>query len=362
MSPAAKEKRATKLGHLPETYYHASTHEFPAFADPARSQKYEKDSWHGPAVYMTSDRSDANRNYAGMGPDLTNRVETRASHLVHEFEAIDKLPVDSWVKEKAKELISKGVMPEHWSRDEKGSLAWANAYDDLVGSAPEGVTLALRTNPRNPVYVGGPKDTFFGYDLPEFSVERAPAGHWVVKHPDGTREPKKFYSEDAAQDFATDLRYESAPGGPGARILDRLEGVLSHYGQWPQLRDDLQSHMLDNGGVSAKRLEDALRNNEVWMYALDDNVGIGRTIQDIYRDLGYDAAIMANADKQFKGMGMAPGTTHIALFDPSRVRKTDAAFDPKKVDSTDLLAGIAGGAIALPTLANLLTQTEESSR
>jgi hypothetical protein len=368
MSPQGKETRALSLGHLPETYYHGTTHHseanpIRAFHDPADpSGPYATDSHHGRAIYMSSDRADSGRNYMGLGPDLTNRVERRAEQIEHDIP--DDIPDTSWLKMKANALAAEGSMPGYWSKDPIKAMAWAQAHDDLVGKNPEGDILSLRTNPRNPVYVGGPADTFFEYRMPDYDVRQSKDGYEVID-PSGAS-VGKFKDQDAAYDHASELRYTSDPVGSGAKLIEALNSYKGHdafRGKHGQEAIDrtigaLHEKMLDNEGIKASAFEDAFRVSDASPYFSDYEMSAGQAVQDLYRMMGYDAAVLANADKMFPNMGIAPGARHIALFDPTRVRRTDAKFDPRKVGSADLMAGLAGAAV-LPagvTLADILSQ------
>lgn len=166
----------------------------------------------------------------------------------------------------------------------------------------------------------------------------------------------KFKDENAAIDHADQLRFESEPVGGGAKLLEQMNKLKWHdafttpRGQEiaDQLIGSLHEKMSDYQGIKASEFENIIRNHDAMSYLMDYAdwaSSPGHFLQNTYRDLGHDAAILANADKQFSRMGIAPGTSHIALFDPRRVRSVDAKFDPAKVDSTDLLAGITGAAV-----------------
>jgi hypothetical protein len=63
--------------------FHGTTHQFKKFD----IDKANRESHLGAGVYLTSVVSDAEQNYAGMGPDLTNRVEHLADQMVNEADA-----------------------------------------------------------------------------------------------------------------------------------------------------------------------------------------------------------------------------------------------------------------------------------
>jgi hypothetical protein len=51
--------------------------------------------------------------------------------------------------------------------------------------------------------------------------------------------------------------------------------------------------------------------------------------------------------------------THYLIFNPSNIRSVNAAFDPARRSSANLLATAAGGTISLSALRQLMPQEEE---
>jgi len=342
----AARDRASALGHLPDTFYHGTTHKIPnrtGFADPTNtSGPYHGESHHGRAIYMSSDMMDSQGNYAGAGPDLTQRISIEAERLEHDIadlSAAQRAALERY----AKKIEKSGDLPDnadyYLGREKDLRLAYALAHKRLYGGEPQ--LMKLRTNPRNPVHVDDTKygrGTRFEYEQPGYHVEKQDDGY-VVKDGEG-RILERYDDEGSAWDAADEMRYSEMPKGSAAKLMeffnrhefsDRMNG----------LKADLQEHIENHDGISARDFEKIVRAHEDTMNLLDYELPVGQLIQDAYRYLGHDAAIMPNAKAQFKGMGIAPDTTHIALFDNRRVRRTDAKFDPKKVDSTNLLASDA---------------------
>lgn len=75
MDMESRLARAKQMGFRDDVYHHGTTHQFDAFADPLKSDKYWKENYHGPAIYMSSSPDDALSNYAGVsGPDMKNKL------------------------------------------------------------------------------------------------------------------------------------------------------------------------------------------------------------------------------------------------------------------------------------------------
>lgn len=81
--------------------------------------------------------------------------------------------------------------------------------------------------------------------------------------------------------------------------------------------------------------------------------------QNIARKEGFDGV-------QFMGLEDAPGFDPIhgiadtlKIFDPANIRSVNAAFDPAKRGSANLMAGVMGGAVGLSALRQLMPQQEQ---
>lgn len=347
VSQGDRRSRAKALGHFETPFYHGTTHDIKptkGFADPAREGVYETESHHGRAIYASTDYGDANMNYAGTGPDLTGRITRDAERMEYD--------VESWTPEErakykryATLLEKKGDMPDYYGRKDDSRLAYAKAHQQLVGKNKQGVMHKLSVNPKNPVILGefeSKRETYFEPDH-QYSVERLDDDKYIVKDRDGDT-IDTFDDEESAYDLADEYNYSQEPAI--VRAVDRV----AHD---PELTSEIAQAVMD-GGLPASKFEEMIRNSEAAIRLIDDGMSTGQVIQDIYRELGYDGVIMTDPDKKFKNMGIGRGTVHIALFDNRRVRDYDKAkYDPKKVDSTSLLAANANkeAPAALATMA-----------
>lgn len=79
----------------------------------------------------------------------------------------------------------------------------------------------------------------------------------------------------------------------------------------------------------------------------EKNLEIAATLREAW-DNGYDAVMMKN----YTTPSGVKGKTILVVKDPSQLRSPNAKFDPAKKNSSDLLAGLAGGAILAPTVMN----------
>jgi len=64
-------------------------------------------------------------------------------------------------------------------------------------------------------------------------------------------------------------------------------------------------------------------------------------------------------DEGIMGLGSGRKATSIAVFDPADIRSVNAAFDPAKRKSANIMAGAAGAAVGLSALRQLMPQQDQ---
>ena len=269
----------------------------------------------GMGVYTTTGVQDANVNYAGEGPDLTNRLERRAE-----------------------EIIDSGKLSEEWAeiyrKREVGTRrdvgkARNEARSDLENIAKDmarqemkdnlGVVYPLMGRSEKPFDISEGNDTFLSYQYPEFD--------------------SKDYLDEAggdmelAEDLARDDSYNFEPEGELTDFLSSIRRNLSDE-EYEKVSTPIMESAYD-GGISGKELEDIYRKAEI--YAEDD---LGRFNQmEIFRqgleDAGFDS-IIHDADRF--NMPNVEGQKHQIFFRENQLRSPNAEFDPQNIDSADLLS------------------------
>lgn len=247
------------------------------------------ESHFGQGFYSTTSPRDASVNYAGEGPDLTNRLQQRAEQLEY----------------------------DGFSADEAMSAARA----ELKGGN-EGVVYPLMGRTTNAFDISNDGNTFLRYEQPELN-------------------PEDYLDEaggdmDAAYDLAQEAAYDFEPEG---ELVDFLESLRRNSSLSQDDFATLQSSILEeayDGGISANRLDEIFRQAEI--YPEDDagNLISNDVFRQAIQDSGYDT-IIHEADI-FRGMDVDKGTKHKIFLDPTRVRSINAEFDPEKIDSADLLS------------------------
>ena len=252
-----------------QVVYHGTTADFTTFD----SSRANVESDLGAGFYFTDAREDVANNYAGFGPDLTQKIEQRAEQIISD-----------------KDL-------SYGSVEYKRALAAAKRKAKKeFGVVHGGATIPVYLSLKNPFVIGGAKNTFLDYEAKQDA--------------DGE------YTGDKTGllvDFIVALRDVAAQYGEG-----HIDGVVSK----------LVEKGGGDGGVNAADLIDIVKEDEDFSYFTD---GSGRLVNnEIVRQaleaVGFDGIIDHTVNKKFgseanfgKMAGMTVGTTHYVVFDHKQI-------------------------------------------
>lgn len=278
----------------------------------------------GRGPYFTTSPEDASANYAGVGPDLTQRIELRYEQIIQdmqedEFNAQDALrdyydahpdvePVAGWEEDNTQEAV-----------DEHGDAAAKYAATQELKGETEGLMMKVYVKMTNPADTTGKSE-----DL-TYDVE---------------------YNDDG------DVVEESGT------VLDWIEAVRTVAENYGLDADGYISALLENG--ESVGMDEAFRLAQKYFKgAYNDNGDVltaGAVFRDIAEEAGYDGVIM-DADMYFgsgrRGFGGAripsmagvdPGTLHLIPFKSENVKSAtgnSGAFDP---NDKNILKQDKGGA------------------
>ena len=246
---------------------HGTTGEFDTF----ERSKANVESDLGAGFYATNNRNDVSENYAGLGPDLTNKVERLAERIASETD-----------------------------REYNDPDVIAEAKQQYM--ANQGATMPLFIRFDNPVVLGGsyPTELDFndGYD-PETEEYGEESGK-VVELMEALRE---IESEGEFSDFDAGKAIE-------AMLSDNFEG--------------------DN--ITAENLIANLKGSEGIMYAMDENGDMAgnEIIRQAFSRIGYDGFIDQTVDQKFGSQrntgqsmaGMDETTVHFVAFEPTQLKSS----------------------------------------
>lgn len=335
--------KAQKFG---DVWYHGTTHDIKEFG----GGNYEVGNYFGKADYFSSSVDDVNVNYAGEGADLTNRLERDAEWFEQEFEALDETG--------RKELL-KGTsytLDDYVDAFMEGETEkfFKNVSRKRLKGGAEGVVYPVRTRVENTFDISSDGDTFLEYRMreldPEDYMDEA-ADEFDIDDFD-----TKADYEEAVQERAQELAYEDAYNfEPEGELVDFMESIRRNPMVSMNDSEALFMHIMevaqDGEGITGSQLDDIMRNTSWW--AEDDlgNIANNEVYRQALEDVGYDS-VLHDADI-FGNMEGTEGAKHLVVFHPEKIRSVNAQFDPEKMDSRDILAGITTFATGTSLFAGL---------
>jgi len=311
--------------------HHGTTNGFNIF-DP--TVKGTKEGQFGQVNYFTSDIGDANNNYAGNGPDLTNRIKLRKERIENELDEYDE--------DEILELSKKFNLPfDSETETYPDGLPEALAKEELQGDDTHTKTVYVRLD--NPIYVGGNTQTWIeNQDTEQY---REDATEEVLSENDADKSQIDEY-ENEIQERILDMAAYDKP-----EILVAIQEAIREIETDADPNKTYEQLEIYDTDISATELEERLMASEELMYA-EDFDGEGELIQShligqIFKHLGFDGIVLQNADKRFKTMDMGSGIAHVHVFEetPANIKSaTDntGSFDPINPDirySKDALPG-----------------------
>lgn len=221
----------------------------------------------GGGFYFTNNVADVGENYAGLGPDLTQKVELLAERIASETD-----------------------------REYNDPDVVAEARAQFM--ANEGFTMPVYVRFDNPVVIGGSQETFLDYSE-QYNEETEEYGE-----PEG----KLVEFVEALREVAGEYTDADADGAMGA--------------VWESVND--------NEGISVSELIEKLKASESLAYATDDNGTLASTeiIRRAFEQMGFDGFIDQTVNQKFgsekkvgKAMaGMDENTVHFIAFNPTQIK------------------------------------------
>jgi hypothetical protein len=293
---AARMKQATEQGYnIERPWYHGTTHT----VEELRPDISNPENHLGRGVYLSDNPRDIEINYAGEGPDLTNRIQNRAERLADEM-----------------------------GLDYDDPKVLAKAKEELHGGSPQTIKVVTKDNDilQDTDYISFERNSI--YDSID-DAKKDPS----LKGLDGDD------LDDAAEELYYESLYESEPEGPLADVLESLRRQSYEYDDmdFGKISEDLPLYEFDESGINAGELVDILKNNEGLMYATGDNGELmsSEIIRQALEDAGFKG--YEHSADVFKNMDIPPGTRHRIMFEGTGIRSPNALFDPKKAGSKNLL-------------------------
>lgn len=282
----------------PLVVYHGTTHDITEF-DPSKANI---DNDLGAGFYFTNNRAEVSENYAGEGPDLTNRIEQRTDQLsdklIDQFEEKGRKEVlESLYRSTGELRFVSAQVADMDDMDAAREAARVLARKELSGGSANVIPAYLSI--KNPVEVGGENETQFDYGQ-EYDEESDEYG-------DETGSLVGLV--DALRSVASDFDDADVERGIG-NIMDIAGG---------------------DGGISAGEFISILKGEPGGIiYATDENGDLAgnEIIRRAFEYAGYDGIIDRTVNVKFGSerargrsmAGMGEGTVHYITFKPQQIK------------------------------------------
>jgi len=311
MDTASRMQRAKEMGFDDEPLYIGSTFDI----EELDLEKMSPEGYIGRAIYTTTSPDDASINYAGEGPDLTNKIQLRAERIADET---DRNYDDPEVLEQARSEVkgeNLGVIYPMMGRSEK--VFDIRTYGDnptLSYKQPEMDFKDYLDEAKDDLYYRGTSESDFD-----------------------TKAEFDEVLEDRARELAFDDSFNFEPEG---ELVDFLQAIrrddrVSNE-DYEQLVQDIGMRAFDNEGISAQDLNRVMRKANIESF-LDGKLLNFDVFRNALQEAGFDT-IKMDADT-FKMEGVE-GAEHRIFLKPEQLRSINAEFDPEKKDSSNILSSI----------------------
>ena len=323
---AERMMKADQMGlSTDQILYHGSTFDIEKFVPSPNT-----DNDFGTGTYLTISPSDASRNYAGEGPDLTNRINTLSESIQDSLESDWDLNPDFWNKINDPEVfakVEKLVDEFQENRDSAVLEKAANlAAKTILKGQNEGVIYPVFVNNNDFAVIGGKNKTVIDLDREQYY--------------DSAREEldrSNFDSdddfEDAVFEYAEELEnsdYES----PIASLAD----TLRYAGASDEAVAEAIDSVLEAGEIDLTEINDIIRRSYSEDFDTGEMLNNGQIMQNVLTDLGYKGVVDNTTGAKFANMGS--GGMHTIVFpgNENLIRSINAKFDPENADSPNILA------------------------
>jgi len=289
-SPETSSKVVDESGN-PLVVYHGTTHTWTEYSP----ERGNPDNFMGVGFYASSSKEDVEKNYKGVGKDLTSRIESLAEKIANEEIEKKKIPYQQREKREAIERKSKII-----------------AKKELVGGKQK--ILEVYLSIQNPLIL---KEDWTGTNFNFAPTEDEDTGDWIE-----SEDRIKIY--DIIQDLILD-KYSKYR-------LDINRVVVSL-----DFDDDVRANDLVRKFQENDYLLDWMCCDEKTGRPLNMNF-----IRDVFMRLGFDGVIDHIPYKRFHNMGIPHGTKHYIVWNSTQIKSAtdnNGKFDPKNPDIRFLRGG-----------------------
>jgi hypothetical protein len=276
---------------------HGTTGDFTTFD----KERASPESDMGAGFYFTNEVADVSANYAGEGPDLTQRLQLLAERIASET---DRAYDDPQVVKEAK---------------------------DKLAVTHGGMAMPVFVRFENPLVVGGSRESVFDYttvvdDTGDYVDESGSLVDFII----ALRDTAGRYNDGSVED-----------------VVDRIV-----------------QEAMDTEGVSASGVVAAVRESETFGYYTDDEGQLvsKEILRRTFETLGFDGVIDTTVGEKFGNMaGVGSDTVHFIAFEPTQIKSAignTGAFD---ITNASILAQPNRGSFNPATLTTSLLKDADLS-
>lgn len=293
--------------------FHGTTHSFSVFD----AERGNMEGQFGAINYFTSSESDAHDNYAGEGPDLTNRIEQRAERLASDLEdQFEEKGRDEVLQSLHRSLnlmpLISGRIADMDDHDAADLAARTIAEKELHGG--EDQTMELFVKVTNPFVIGEDAEWIEFIDdaeVQELAIEEVASDEDIDV--DEVRDNIEDYEEQIDEARWRVQEDQEHPLTEAIQTVSQRHGIEA---------SELASQVYDLGeSARPEDIEQLLRTSDDYAYAESEDTGelIGsQLVAEVIQEMGYDSIILKNAEERFSNMNMNTGTSHVHIFDSGK--------------------------------------------
>lgn len=300
----------------------------------------------GKGIYGSNTPADVEANYAGVGPDLTGRIDNEAEDISNSL-----VDMSEW---EAEDFLSEHGFTYKDYEDNPYDTVHSIATERLKGES-EGVTYPLFVDPTNYAKISGSGSSRTYLEGPDY-LEMA------------RRDNPDVTDEDELYELADELRYND-PDGLYTRVFDALNesAAYDYQAGINSVMGDLTDQIAE-GHLDLTDLEAAIKTSLHDVYDdMGEHIGAGDVFRQVVNNLGYKGIIDRGVNAKFgtgrqfgTGMeGVKPSTEHtiVSPDGENTIRSIWAAFDPEYTGPNIL--GAKGGPTGASQAADMFDDEDE---
>ena len=318
-------RKADEMGFkTDQVLYHGSTFDIEEFVPSSNT-----DNDFGRGTYLTISPSDASRNYAGEGPDLTNRINTLSESIQESLEGSWSWNAEFWDNINDPEVFAKieKLVDEFEENRDRGALEEAAnlAAKTILKGQNEGVIYPVFVNNKDFAVIGGKNRTVIDIDQTQYYE----AAEEEIFRSD-------FDSDVAYEDALSEYAYELESSDYESQLADLVDSL-----RYSGANEEVVGQVIDSaidGQIDFTEINDIIRNSYNEDFDTGELLNNGQIMQDLLTSLGYKGVVDNTAGQKFASLGS--GSMHTIVFpgNENLIRSINAKFDPAKADSPNILA------------------------